>query len=169
MLMKARVNLLHKTPTMNFRILSLAFLVFFGFACTSDTTSKDSSAQETKVEALPVLASLEIKGMVCAMGCAKSIETKLNETEGIIACTVDFGKEEASIEFDPNTISQQELVAVVEEMHDGQFDVVKVKASDKKKKPSATSGSSSKDEALFEMPAVKFPNIFDIIGNFYSY
>ena len=133
-------------------------------ACSGDVNT--STSQEV-TEAGPVKTNLEIKGMVCAMGCAKSIEAKLNETEGVLACSVNFGKEEAEIEFDPNAISQSEVIALVEEMHEGQFDVVEVNEITEEEIGSA--GAGEEDETLFEVPEVKFPNIFDIIGNFYSY
>jgi copper chaperone CopZ len=141
-----------------------SLLAGFMMACAGDV---NTSTTEELADAGPAKAKFEIKGMVCATGCAKSIEAKLSETDGVLACSVNFGKEEAEVEFDPRTISQSEVIALVEEMHDGQFEVVEVEEIDEEEKVSA--GASDDDEALFEVPEVKFPNIFDIIGNFYAY
>ena len=60
-----------------------------------------------------------IEGMTCAMGCAKTIETKLNETAGVQKAAVDFDKKEASISFDKTQQTKATLVKLVEACADG--------------------------------------------------
>jgi len=52
--------------------------------------------------------------MTCAIGCAASIEKKLNATPGIQSATVSFESALAQIVFDPNWIQDQELSTVVQ-------------------------------------------------------
>ena len=65
------------------------------------------------MEAL-VKSELQITGMTCAIGCAASIENKLNATPGIQSATVSFESALAQIVFDPNWIQDQELSTVVQ-------------------------------------------------------
>ena len=52
--------------------------------------------------------------MTCAIGCAASIEKKLNATPGIQSATVSFENALAQIVFDPNWIQDQELSTIVQ-------------------------------------------------------
>ncbi|MBT4905156.1 MAG: heavy-metal-associated domain-containing protein [Flavobacteriaceae bacterium] len=61
-----------------------------------------------------VKSELQITGMTCAIGCAASIEKKLNSTPGVQSATVSFESELAQIVFDPNWIQDQELSTVVQ-------------------------------------------------------
>ena len=65
------------------------------------------------MEAL-VKSELQITGMICAIGCAASIENKLNATPGIQSATVSFESALAQIVFDPNWIQDDELSTVVQ-------------------------------------------------------
>jgi Cu+-exporting ATPase len=54
--------------------------------------------------------------MTCAIGCAATIEKKLNKTPGIQSAKVDFENAIAQIVFDPNWIKDQELTNVIQEV-----------------------------------------------------
>jgi Cu+-exporting ATPase len=58
-------------------------------------------------------AEFTIKGMTCAMGCAKTIEKKLAKTDGILSAKVDFENELASVEFDADKIDKDALNKIV--------------------------------------------------------
>ena len=60
-----------------------------------------------------VKSELTITGMTCAIGCAASIEKKLNATPGIQLAKVSFEGAVAQIIFDPNLIKDEELNSVV--------------------------------------------------------
>ena len=55
---------------------------------------------------------LPIEGMTCA-SCAVRVEKKLNKLEGV-AATVNYATERASVEFEPGSVSPEQLVAAVE-------------------------------------------------------
>jgi Cu+-exporting ATPase len=55
---------------------------------------------------------LDVDGMTCA-SCAARIERKLNRLEGVDA-TVNYATEEASVSFDPASVSVDDLIATVE-------------------------------------------------------
>ncbi len=55
---------------------------------------------------------LPITGMTCA-SCANRIERKLNKLDGV-AATVNYATEKASVEFDPQVVEPEQLLAAVE-------------------------------------------------------
>jgi mercuric ion binding protein len=64
-------------------------------------------------------ASFEIKGMTCAMGCAKTIEKELSNLEGVEKAAVDFDKKTATVTFDKTIQNQESLTKIVQETGDG--------------------------------------------------
>lgn len=53
-------------------------------------------------------ATIQITGMTCA-NCSSFIEKRLNKTEGILSATVNLATENATIEFDTDRISLQQI------------------------------------------------------------
>jgi Cu+-exporting ATPase len=74
-------------------------------------------------------AEFTIKGMTCAMGCAKTIEKKLAKTDGILSAKVDFENELASVEFDADKIDKNALNKIVTGVSDT-YSVNNMKISD---------------------------------------
>ena len=107
-------------------------LLTFGLASTllfscKDTASKPiagsdetNTKKEVAVAAKPETASFKIDGMTCAMGCAKTIESKLSKMNGVQKATVDFDKKQATVEFDAAVISPENLSKIVEATGDGE-------------------------------------------------
>lgn len=58
--------------------------------------------------------TLEVDGMDC-VNCAQSIEESFDETDGVVAGSVDFGARTADVEYDPETLDESDIVNVVEE------------------------------------------------------
>ena len=64
-------------------------------------------------------ASFTIKGMTCAIGCAKTIEEELNGLDGVKTAAVNFKAESATVSFDKTVLTPEELTKVVEATADG--------------------------------------------------
>jgi copper chaperone CopZ len=64
-------------------------------------------------------ASFTIKGMTCAIGCAKTIQEELNGLDGVQTATVDFEKELATVSFDKTVLNPEKITKVVEATADG--------------------------------------------------
>jgi Cu+-exporting ATPase len=60
-------------------------------------------------------AEFDITGMTCA-ACATRIEKGLNKLEGVTKATVNLALESAMVEYDPNTVSAQDMIARVEKL-----------------------------------------------------
>lgn len=88
-------------------ILAYAFLFMFFLACKNEpkteTITVETSEETTKnldSDATYSKAEFNIKGMTCEIGCAKTIQKKLANMEGVKSATVDFKSEMAMVEYD---------------------------------------------------------------------
>ena len=115
---------------MNFTIsisaLLLASLLFIGCKeksteAVSDSATENEAPKVKKEIAATNLqtASFTIKGMTCAIGCAKTIQEELNGLDGVQTATVDFEKELATVSFDKTVLTPEKLAKVVEATADG--------------------------------------------------
>ncbi|MCH3881110.1 MULTISPECIES: cation transporter [Tenacibaculum] len=67
-------------------------------------------AKDAKVEKL----AINISGMTCEIGCAKTIQSKLSKKDGVIDAQVVFTDSIAKIKFDANKTSKTDLIAFVD-------------------------------------------------------
>jgi copper chaperone CopZ len=121
---------------MNFlkSLLTLTLVSGLFFSCKEKASKL---VEETKTEqkvgtvaAKPQTASFKIEGMTCAIGCAKTIETKLSKMNGIQKAAVDFDKKEAIVNFDAAVLSSKDIVDAVQTTGDGEtYKVLEVKVN----------------------------------------
>ena len=125
-------------------ILLLTTVVLLALNCKNKTeaeikTMDNGTTQNTEVYEKQVAnfqdnehytaAQFTIKGMTCAMGCAKIIEKKLAKMDGMYNARVDFDNELASVEFDAEKIDKDALIATVSSVSDN-YSVQDVQLSD---------------------------------------
>jgi copper chaperone CopZ len=84
------------------------------------STGKNNTTKEFTVAAKPETASFKIEGMTCAMGCAKTIETKLSKLDGVQKATVNFDNKQATVDFDAAVLTLEKLTKTVEATGDGE-------------------------------------------------
>lgn len=91
-------------------------------AANKPVASSDGTKAKKEVAAAvkPETANFKIEGMTCAMGCAKTIETKLSKLDGVQKATVDFDKKEAIVDFDASVLTPEKLTKAVEATGDGE-------------------------------------------------
>lgn len=87
-------------------ILSLAITCFILVSCKKEVAKVDLPVEKAKV-------ALNISGMTCEIGCAKTIQSKLSKKEGVLDAKVVFADSLATIEFDTNKTSEKDLIAFV--------------------------------------------------------
>ena len=99
-----------------FIILSI---VFFG-RCQNKLMPKVieipiSQENPKKIEALgeEAYAKLSIEGMTCAIGCAVTIEKKLQRTSGIVSAKVDFETNTGWVTYDATMLNLDKISSVV--------------------------------------------------------
>ena len=97
-------------------ILSIVF--FWG--CQNKLTSKVIEVQISqespkKIKALgeEAYAKLSIEGMTCAIGCAVTIEKKLQRTYGIVSAKVDFETNTGWVTYDATMLNLDKISSVV--------------------------------------------------------
>ena len=125
-------------------ILLLTTVVLLALSCKNKTeaeiktvengTTENNEAYENQVANFQdsenyAAAQFTIKGMTCAMGCAKTIEKKLAKMDGMYNAKVDFENELATVEFDAEKIDKDALVSTVSSVSDT-YSVQDVKLSD---------------------------------------
>jgi copper chaperone CopZ len=97
------------------------------------TTELTTSNKEIVAAVKPETASFNIDGMTCAIGCAKTIQEKLAEMDGVQNATVDFDKKTATVAFDATKQTPEKLIEAVEAAADGKtYKVSNLKTSDDK-------------------------------------
>ncbi|MBT8270766.1 MAG: heavy-metal-associated domain-containing protein [Flavobacteriaceae bacterium] len=73
---------------------------------TEEKTTLDPNATYAKAE-------FTIEGMTCAVGCAKTIESKLAKMEGVKTAAVDFDRKLAMVEYDEARVNHNSLEETV--------------------------------------------------------
>lgn len=99
-----------------FIILSIVFL----WGCQNKLVPKVievpiSQESPKKIEALgeKAYAKLSIEGMTCAIGCAVTIEKKLQKTPGIVSAKVDFETNTGWVTYDATMLNLDKISSVV--------------------------------------------------------
>lgn len=107
-------------------VLMVSILLFVGCKEKSTETVSESESKTEAPKAKREIAaadlqnaSFTIKGMTCAIGCAKTIEEELNGLDGVKTASVDFEKELAKVSFDKTILTPEKLAVVVEATADG--------------------------------------------------
>jgi periplasmic mercuric ion binding protein len=119
-------------------ILSFALVSLLLVGCKDKTTiasndgEKPTSKKEIIAAVKPEIASFKIEGMVCAIGCAKTIEDKLAKIEGIQKAKIDFDTKQATVNFDLDKLTSKDIVKAVETTGDGKtYKVSEIKTLNK--------------------------------------
>lgn len=102
----------------NMLMITLSGILFL--TCSEAKGDKELVSSVQKIE-------LDIEGMTCEIGCAKTIESKLSKTEGVKIVSVSFDDKKGIIEYDANKTDKDKIVAVVQEIAGG--DLYKVTGS----------------------------------------
>lgn len=107
-------------------IIGIAVATLFIVSCknkeskSAETATKSDAKKEVAAAVKPETASFTIDGMTCPEGCAKTIEKKLSEMDGVQSAKVDFDKKLATVNFDLDKLKLDDLVKAVEATGDGQ-------------------------------------------------
>ncbi|QTD36653.1 cation transporter [Polaribacter batillariae] len=92
----------------------LVAVAVVGFTLVGCKTENSSTTEKTAVVAAKQqMVTLNISGMTCEIGCAKTIQSKLSKKEGVLEAKVIFKDSIANIQFDANKTSKKDLIAFV--------------------------------------------------------
>ena len=104
--------------------MGIASSLLFSCKDTANKTATGNNETAAKNEVVAVVkpetASFKIDGMTCAIGCAKTIETKLSKMKGVQKATVNFDKKQATVEYDAAILTPEKLKKAIETTGDGE-------------------------------------------------
>jgi len=127
---------------MKIQKLILAFILasFVFVSCKEDAKKTDTKdvKKEVATENLQKL-NLNISGMTCEIGCAKTIASKLSKKEGVTSAKVIFKDSLAVIKYDANKTSKKDLIAFVDGIAGG--NTYKASETDRVAKSCKTDGA----------------------------
>lgn len=97
----------------------LCFLLITAIACKQKTPSIKTPPAESHMTMIATTEKLQqvemtIEGMMCAIGCAATIEKKLNAVEGVATAKVDFDSKKALIAFDAQQLNSIKIEKIIE-------------------------------------------------------
>jgi len=95
-------------------ILTIAFVLFSCNEVKKDTNIDKSGIEKQEVAANYKTIEVEIEGMTCEIGCAKTIESKLSKVEGVTYSKVNFEAKIGQFTFDENKISQADIAKKID-------------------------------------------------------
>lgn len=96
----------------------IAFLAVQMVGC-KPTTEKKTETTEISQPAKLETASVNIKGMTCEIGCAKTIESKISKLEGVTESKVNFEEEKGTFTYDSNKTSEEKIIKTINDLLDG--------------------------------------------------
>lgn len=154
------------------RIFILIFIATSILACGEKEGNHENHADGAEVSSQDVqVVDYAIEGMVCAMGCAATIEKDVAGIEGVIVSDVDYEAEKAHFEFDPAITSEKEIIAKIESIADGQYKVKewveKEVTEDEAKTIEEDSEVEGEEESVVNvsLPSFEIPNLFTLLLN----
>lgn len=90
-------------------ILTMAFVLFSCNEAKKGSEDVKSGIEKQEIAASYKSIEVEIEGMTCEIGCAKTIESKLSKVEGVTSSKVNFEAKIGQFTFDENKISQEDI------------------------------------------------------------
>ena len=93
----------------------LALASIFSFSSCKKEVEKVEVKEVKKEIALADLetVSFNVTGMTCQIGCAKKIQSDLSKKDGVASAKVVFKDSLATIEYDKNKTSKEDLIAFI--------------------------------------------------------
>lgn len=89
--------------------VSMAFTACKGEA---EKVEKQEAPKEAAIAKMETV-SLNISGMTCEIGCAKTIQSKLSKKDGVASAKVVFKDSAATVAFDANKTSSEDLITFI--------------------------------------------------------
>jgi Cu+-exporting ATPase len=90
-------------------ILAIAFILLSCNEAKKEVSNEKLGIEKQEVAANYKTIEVEIEGMTCEIGCAKTIESKLSKTKGVTYSKVNFETKIGQFTFDENKISQEDI------------------------------------------------------------
>ncbi len=106
------------------KIIFAVLLAVFTLSACNTESKKTTEIKTSKAPKLEKIA-INISGMTCEIGCAKTIQSKLSKKTGITSAKVIFKDSLGLVEYDANTISEKDINAFINGIAGGDLYTVK--------------------------------------------
>lgn len=95
------------------QLIIVFFLTISFISCNEakkETPTKQKEITTKEVAADYKSIEVDIEGMTCEIGCARTIQSKLSKVNGVTFAKVDFESKKGQFTFDTHKISKNEIV-----------------------------------------------------------
>ena len=106
------------------KIILIVLVAVFTLSACNTESKKTTEVKEVKAPKLEKVA-IDISGMTCEIGCAKTIQSKLSKKAGITSAKVIFKDSLGLVEYDANTISAEDINTFINGIAGGDLYTVK--------------------------------------------
>lgn len=100
-------------------IITAGLMVFAACGQQAATDAENTANTEVSAEVAAATVELSVDGMMCSHGCVTTIEKALGNTAGVQFASVNFDEGSAKVEYNAEEISEEEIIGVINELHDG--------------------------------------------------
>ena len=138
-------------------IIALSFIL---------TTGCSEPSKEHIIPEINSMAVLSIDGMMCEKGCKSTIQSHLNEMEGVLEASVDYEAKKAEIKFDNRITSSKKCIKMINNLADGIYSATLVEEKKLDPTNSSINSSISNDEISVSHYNFTLPNFFELLTDF---
>jgi mercuric ion binding protein len=135
-------------------------------SCSNNSAPIDKVDIEVSLDNLTV-ADYAIEGMVCAMGCAATIQKEVASLSGVVQSNVNYETGKAHFEFDQAVISEQEIIETIGNIADGQYKINQWIEADSLEEAETeeidVSEASESSLPSMSLPSFKIPNLLTLL------
>lgn len=141
----------------------------FAFSGCAPEKSYEVNIEERVGDVEKTVAKISVDGMMCEIACGGKIRKELSELPGVASASIEFHDGEttdyALVEFNPNLVSEDQLVSTINTISDGRLYAVTGVTVTHYAPEGSASRTSSTDGVNMEMPQVVIPGVTDLIWN----
>lgn len=155
----------------NALFLSLIAVVF---ACNSGSNVHVEHSEQV-AQAEKTVAKIAVDGMMCEIACGGKIRKELSEMQGVANASIEFTEgadlNYALVEYNPDLVQEDQLIACINTISDGdlyavkQMEVIHYSPSEEIEQGATTEDDIDMSEATFQMPGISdlIQRIFDSV------
>ena len=105
------------------KILAVLVWVLILGSCDQKKEATEEAPKVLAQSATPEIkkVELDIDGMTCEIGCARTIQSRLSKKEGVKLAAVNFSEKKGLVEYDAQIITEKEIIETVEKIADGEL------------------------------------------------
>jgi copper chaperone CopZ len=159
----------------NWMLVFSVMVVMAGCASSEngDVNGEEVANQENFSVEPNSVATIELSGMTCEMGCGGEIRKALKASGAVASTSFDFEDDRAynvaTVKFDNADLDEQKIRKIIEGLNDGQYKInsISIQTLDNE---SSTGGNNSEtsEKSLVNMRSSKleFPNLLELLSGF---